>query len=382
MIVITRARHCFKVSKETSIKLLLVVIGSIFFVACNNDSKSIFVDKTNEDGDNLPHTTQLLVSPPMLPKFDQVAEGEPKVIDITLTVEEKKIEIAPGDSIWAFTFNGTVPGPIIVAHQDDFVELTLKNPATNTQLHNIDFHAATGAMGGGDLTLVNPGQQVSIRFKCTKPGVFVYHCAPGGTMVPIHVTAGMNGAIMVLPRNGLKDENGNLVKFDRAYYIAEQDFYIPKDKEGKSISLATPQQSVQALGESIKTLKPSHIVFNGKAGAMLGKNSLTANVGEKVLFITSQANRDTRFHLIGGHADLFWPGGKFNNKPYTDFETWAVPGGSAAAALYQFREPGTYVFLNHNLIEAFEYGAIAQIKVSGNWDSTYMKQIEKPSPIK
>ncbi len=192
----------------------------------------------------------------------------------------------------------------------------------------------------------------------------------------------MNGAIMVLPREGLKDENGNPVKFDRAYYIAEQDFYLPKDKNGKIKNIATPQESIQEIAESIKTLMPTNIVFNGKQGALLGKNALTANVGEKVLFITSQANRDTRIHLIGGHADLYWPGGKFNNKPLTDFETWSVPGGSAAAALYKFREPGTYLLLNHNLIEAFDFGAMAQVKVSGNWDSTLMKQVQKPAPIK
>ena len=201
-------------------------------------------------------------------------------------------------------------------------------------------------------------------------------------MVPIHVTSGMNGAIMVLPREGLKDENGNPVKFDRAYYIAEQDYYLPKDKNGKIKNIATPQESIQEIAESVKTLMPTNIVFNGRQGALLGKNALTANVGEKVLFITSQANRDTRIHLIGGHADLYWPGGKFNNKPLTDFETWSVPGGSAAAALYKFREPGTYLLLNHNLIEAFDFGAMAQVKVSGNWDSTLMKQVQKPAPIK
>lgn len=362
--------------------LFLAIFGCVTFCSCNHSPKSVFDDKTNEDGDQLQHIAEQLVAPPMLPTFAQVDKGGPKVIDVTLVAEEKKIEVAPGDSIWAFTYNGTVPGPIIVAHQNDFIELTLKNPATNTQTHNIDFHAATGAMGGGDFTLVNPGQEVKLRFKCTKAGVFVYHCAPGGAMVPIHVTAGMNGAIMVLPREGLKDENGDLVKFDRAYYIAEQDFYLPKGKDGKTINFATVQESMQALGESIKTLKPTNIVFNGKEGALTGKNALTAKVGEKLLFITSQANRDTRFHLIGGHGDLYWPGGKFNNKPYTDFETWSVPAGSAAAVIYQFREPGTYAFLNHNLIEAFDYGAIAQVKVSGTWDSTYMKQVEKPSPIK
>ena len=74
--------------------------------------------------------------------------------------------------------------------------------------HNIDLHAVTGALGGGGLTLVTPGEQATIRFKATKPGVFVYHCAPGGAMIPYHVVTGMNGAIMVLPRDGLKDAKG------------------------------------------------------------------------------------------------------------------------------------------------------------------------------
>ena len=173
---------------------------------------------------------------------------------------------------------------------------------------------------------------------------------------------------MVLPGEGLKDENGNPVKFYRAYYIAEQDYYLPKDSNGKTLDIATPQESIQKIAESIKTLMPTNIVFNGRQGALLGKNALTAKVGEKVLFITSQANRDTRIHLIGGHADLYWPGGKFDNVPYTDYETWPVPGGSAAAVLYRFREPGTYLLLNHNLIEAFDYGAMAQVQVAGDWE--------------
>ncbi|MBP9103391.1 MAG: nitrite reductase, copper-containing [Chitinophagaceae bacterium] len=372
-----------RVRLVNNLRLALLFIFVLSFAACKNQHSVSVIDENFEgNGDNLERVTQEMVAPPFLPKFDQVAVGSPKVVQVTFEVSEKKIEIAPGDSIWAFTFNGTVPGPMIVVHQNDFVELTLKNPATNTQMHNIDFHAATGAMGGGDITLVNPGQQVKFRFRCTRPGVFVYHCAPGGTMVPIHVTAGMNGAIMVLPREGLKDENEKLVKFDRAYYIAEQDYYLPKDKNGKIKNFKTPQEAIQETGESIKALIPTNIVFNGSEGALLGKNALTANVGEKVLFITSQANRDTRIHLIGGHADLYWPGGKFNNKPYTDFETWPVPAGSAAAVIYKFRQPGTYVLLNHNLIEAFYLGALAQIKVKGAWDSTLMKQIEKPMPIK
>ena len=361
----------------------IVLIAIVLFAACKQGGVAAVVDKTYEgEGDNLERVTQEMVAPPLLPKHDQVAIGGPKIVEVTLTIAEKKIEIAPGDSIWAMTFNGSVPGPMIVVHQDDFVELTLKNPATNTQMHNIDFHAATGKMGGGDISEVNPGQQVKFRFRATRPGVFVYHCAPGGMMVPMHVVSGMNGVIMVLPREGLKDENGNPVTYDKAYYIAEQDFYLPKDANGKYKNIATPQQSMQEMEAAIKTLTPTHIVFNGHKTALIGRRALTAKVGEKVLFITSQANRDTRIHLIGGHADLYWPAGKFNTRPYTDLETWAIPGGSAAAALYKFREPGTYAYLNHNLIEAFAYGAIAQIKVEGEWDNSLMKQIDKAGPIK
>ncbi|MHB1278616.1 MAG: copper-containing nitrite reductase, partial [Bacteroidia bacterium] len=299
----------------------------------------------------------------------------------TLTVQEKELEIEPGVKIWALTFNGSVPGPMIVVHQNDYVQLTLINPSTNKLMHNIDFHAATGAMGGGDLSLVNPGEQVTIRFKATKSGVFVYHCAPGGVMVPLHTSSGMNGAIMVLPREGLKDENGKAVHYDKAFYIAEQDYYVPKDGSGKYREYATAGDGFDDMLHVFKTLTPSHIVFNGVTGALTGKNALKANVGDKVLFITSSVNIDTRIHLIGGHADLVWSGGSFQDKPATNYQSWPVVGGGAVAMMYQFREPGTYAYLDHNLIKAFAFGAVAQVKVEGEWDDDLMKQITKVDKI-
>ena len=52
-------------------------------------------------------------------------------------------------------------------------------------------------------------------------------------MIPWHVVSGMNGAIMVLPRSGLKDGAGNPLRYDRVYYIGEQDFYAPRDHKGR-----------------------------------------------------------------------------------------------------------------------------------------------------
>src|SRR5690606_9511615 len=237
--------------------VIMILSLSTLFIACKTNNSSPVMEETFEgEGDDLERVTQVMVAPPNVPEHEQVASGGPKVVEVTFEIQEKKIAVDEGDSIWAMTFNGSVPGPLIIVHQNDFVELTLKNPVTNTQIHNIDFHAATGEMGGGEISMVNPGQQVKFRFRATRTGVFVYHCAPGGMMVPMHVVSGMNGAIMVLPRDGLKDEVGNLVEYDRAFYIVEQDFYLPKDEAGNFKNIATPQQSMQEMESAFKTLTP------------------------------------------------------------------------------------------------------------------------------
>lgn len=327
---------------------------------------------------DLERVRQQLVAPPFLPEHEQVAVGAAKIIEVRLTVEEKEIDIGNGAKIQAATYNGSIPGPAIVVHQNDYVELTLVNPKTNKMAHSIDLHAATGALGGGSLTKVNPGQSVVIRFKATKPGVFVYHCAPGGLMIPYHVVSGMNGAIMVLPRGGLTDTEGRPVHYDRAYYVGEQDFYVPRNASGSYKAYRSLADAMEDTVTVMETLKPSHIVFNGAVGALTKNNTLQAKVGENVLFIHSQANRDSRPHLIGGHGDLVWPTGSFADKPLTNLETWFIRGGSAGAMLYEFQQPGVYVYLNHNLIEAVLLGAAAHINVEGEWNDNLMTQVQEP----
>jgi nitrite reductase (NO-forming) len=322
-----------------------------------------------------------LVKPPFVHAHEQAATGGPKIVEFTMTIEEKVHQVdEEGTTIWAMTFNGSVPGPLMVVHEGDYVELTLINPDTNLMQHNIDFHAATGALGGAKLTEVNPGEKAVLRFKATKPGAFVYHCAPAG-MVPWHVTSGMNGAILVLTREGLNDGKGNALGYDRIYYVGEQDFYVPKDADGNYMTYESVGDGYADTLEVMRTLKPSHVVFNGKVGALTGDNALTAAVGERVLVIHSQANRDTRPHLIGGHGDYVWPGGKFGNVPEKGLETWFVPGGAAGVALYTFRQPGIYAYVNHNLIEAFELGAAGHFKVTGDWNDDLMTGVLAPSPI-
>lgn len=358
------------------------VLGSVIATAPSPAQETVPATGPAPDLSTLPRQKVELVAPPFVHAHDQIAKGGPKVVEFTLIIEEKQLVIDDyGTTVHAMTYNGSVPGPLMVVHQDDYVELTLVNPDTNMLQHNIDFHASTGALGGGGLTLINPGEQVKLRFRATRTGTFVYHCAPGGPMIPWHVVSGMNGAIMVLPRDGLKDGNGKPLSYDHVYYVGEQDFYVPRDDDGNFKSYDSAGDGYDDMVKVMRGLIPTHVVFNGAVGALTGENALTAKVGETVLIVHSQANRDTRPHLIGGHGDHVWQSGKFANAPDVDLETWFVAGGSAAAALYTFLQPGIYAYVNHNLIEAVELGATAHFKVEGEWVDDLMTQVQAPSPI-
>jgi nitrite reductase (NO-forming) len=330
----------------------------------------------------LPRQKVTLVAPPFVHAHEQVATSGPQVIEFAMPIVEKQVQIDDeGTMLQAMTFNGSMPGPMMVVHEGDYVELTLINPESNSMPHNIDFHAATGGLGGGALTLINPGEQVKLRFKATRTGTFVYHCAPEGAMIPWHVVSGMSGTIMVLPRDGLKNEKGEPLHYDKVFYVGENDFYIPRDEEGNFKTYESHGDSYTDTLEVMKGLIPTHVVFNGAKGALTGENALKAKVGETVLIVHSQANRDTRPHLIGGHGDYVWEQGKFANPPAKDLETWFIRGGSAGSALYTFLQPGIYAYVNHNLIEAVELGATAHFLVEGKWNDDLMKQVSAPGPI-
>ena len=52
--------------------------------------------------------------------------------DIDLVVEEKTMTVAPGFVQAVWTFNGTVPGPVIRVKLGDTIRVHLKNPATTS----------------------------------------------------------------------------------------------------------------------------------------------------------------------------------------------------------------------------------------------------------
>jgi len=85
----------------------------------------------------LPRQKIELVAPPFVHPHEQAVKHGPKIMEFRLTPEEKQIVIDDeGTKLQAMTFNGSIPGPMMVVHEGDYVEVTLVNPETNSMQGN------------------------------------------------------------------------------------------------------------------------------------------------------------------------------------------------------------------------------------------------------
>ena len=56
----------------------------------------------------------------------------------------------------------------------------------------------------------------------------------------------MSGTVMVLPRDGRKDEAGKPPKYDRIYYVGQNEFFVLSQKEVRR----TSEAELKRLGRS------------------------------------------------------------------------------------------------------------------------------------
>ena len=121
----------------------------------------------------LPEGLTRLPQPQVAPPIER---REPELVKVDLETREVTALLDDGVAYRYWTFNGSIPGPMVRVRQGDTVELTLKN-APGTQLtHSINLHAVNGPGGGSVDTQVVPGDSSTIRFQALHPGVYVYHC--------------------------------------------------------------------------------------------------------------------------------------------------------------------------------------------------------------
>jgi nitrite reductase (NO-forming) len=280
-----------------------------------------------------------------------LAEREPERVRVDISTVEVVGQLADGTTMTYFTFNGTVPGPMIRVRVGDTVEVHFRNETSSQFPHSIDFHAATGPGGGAVFSNLPPGEETVFSFKVLNPGLFVYHCATPS--VAHHIANGMYGMILVEPEGGL-------APVDREFYVMQGEIYT-EEAHGTPGYLHFSHE--KTLAEA-----PEYFVFNGAAaGLTLDDNALHADLGDtvRIFFGVGGPNFTSSFHVIGEIFDRVYDEGSLTSAPLTDVQTTLVPPGGATMVEFQTQVPGRFVLVDHALSRA-ERGLIGFLYVEGD----------------
>jgi nitrite reductase (NO-forming) len=264
--------------------------------------------------------------------FATVVRAE--VVQVTLSAKVTNVQVAKDDDREAWTFNGSLPGPVIRVKEGDLVEFTLKNEADRA--HSIDFHAARTPWDKHFQGIAS-GTESTFTWKAEYPGVFYYHC--GTDPMIQHIANGMFGAVIVEPKHVL-------LKPDREYVIVQSEIY------------STPFDV-----DVMMAAKPKLVVFNGRANRYLDE-PLTATPGEliRLYVVNAGPNHFSAFHVIGAVFDRVYASGNPKNVEY-GIQTYTLPPGGGAIFDLIIPEEGMYPMVTHSLQDAL-IGALGVIQVA------------------
>jgi nitrite reductase (NO-forming) len=216
------------------------------------------------------------------PGITLVPGGAPNgsdLIEVELLVEEMPLTIAEGYSQMAWTFGGTVPGPVIRTRVGDTVRVHLTISEDAAVPHSIDFHASQVAMNE-KMRTINPGEDLIYEFTADYAGVWMYHC--GTPPVLHHIANGMYGMVIVEPAEGLPPVAEEFAFVQSEWYLGPQ---------GEISDITKASQGAPS---------PDLVLFNGVAH-QYADNPIQIPTGEAVrLFVLNAGpSIDSAFHVVG-----------------------------------------------------------------------------------
>ena len=285
----------------------------------------------------------------------------PITITARFTIREGIAEVLPGTTMTTWTFDGTVPGPMVRGRVGDTLDFILDNPGDSSMPHNVDFHAVTGP-GGGSMRLdAAPGASSRLKAKLVSPGIYVYHCAFPD--IPTHISHGMYGLIVVEPKGGLRP-------VDHEFYLMQSEFYTAAGGS-KSVAQLDDAGHLEFAGDLANLEQPTFVVFNGRPNAITGDRALgvfgnaTIETGHTARLYVGNIgpNLISSFHVIGEIFDTVYIDGSFGLANH-NVQTTLVPSGGAVGLELRFDVPGEYIIVDHSIFRTHK-GALGVIQVQG-----------------
>jgi nitrite reductase (NO-forming) len=256
------------------------------------------------------------------------------VVHVDLVLLDKLVTIAQGVRYRAWTFNGTVPGPVIHARVGDTIDVTLTNKAMMG--HSIDFHAALAPPNVAYQT-VKPGKTLHFSWVAQYPGAFLYHC--GTPPVLAHISNGMYGAIIIDPKDGWGSDANSFV-------LVQSEFY-------PTLVPGTKDEYFGDLGK-MKAATAAVVTFNGLA-FRYRDNPLPIQVEKpvRVFVVDAGPSHFSAFHVVGTlFTRLLIDGNPANS--LAGIQTASIPPGGGAIVEFTVHQAGTYPIVTHSFGDADE----------------------------
>jgi nitrite reductase (NO-forming) len=272
------------------------------------------------------------------PKAPSDTEPAGTLHKVTLTVREAPVEIAPGVTQLMWTYNGTVPGPILRGKVGDRFEITVVNHGT--MAHSIDFHSSQVAPNV-TMRAVQPGRSILYAFTATHSGIFMYHC--GTPPVLEHIAMGMYGAIIIDPPD--------LPPVAHEFVMVQSELY-------RAANASQPVDYTKLLDEQADA-----VVFNGYVNQYVDRPiRVPVNQTIRVWVMDDGPSDISSFHVIGTIFDTVYKEGAYLLRPdATHGGGQALDLTPAQGGFVEFRlpVPGTYPFVTHKFADAAK-GAVGQ----------------------
>ena len=301
-----------------------------------------------------------------LPNIAPLSKGN-RVHNVRIDILAQKIEVGNGISYEAWTFGGTVPGPVLHVREGDKVVFTMKNRSdkavditkpmkgaspfmqqlalSNMQnptgvempmMHSMDFHSGTVA-ADDKWRAVPPGMSITFEWIANYPGVYIYHC--GVPPVLQHMAMGQYGMVIVSPKEGYPTD----AKVDKEFAVVQSELYLKKAENSEGL--------YEMDFDAAMLKQPTLVVFNGHQDALV-ENPMEVEVGDRVrLYMLNVGPNDvSSAHVIGAIFDRVWYEGNLENE-WKGMQTVLLGSSNGAVMEFIVPEPGHYVLVDHEMAD-------------------------------
>lgn len=236
----------------------------------------------------------------------------PHVDTFTLVAQTARLTLDKGDTVDAWTYNGTSPGPTLHARQGDLIVVHLINhlpvPVT-IHWHGIRIPNAEDGVAGLTQNAVKPGQSYTYRFIAKDAGTYWYHSHQHSYDETYH---GLYGALIVSPaKPTIRDDVDQTLELHDWVFGSFPSFHTVEQVNGTAQTLhiaAKPGQWVRLRiintgGDHVVTLNGVPFYVSALDGHDLsGPTPLLATP----MMIASAERYDLRFQMpASGAVTLF-----------------------------------------------------------------------------